>query len=178
MEKLIKVDINDNVLGEIEKLEAHKKPILHRAFSVFLIDGDKILIQKRAYNKYHSGGKWANSCCSHPRPNMDFFESVYNRIQLELGIDEKMQLIEVFYFTYLSKYAEDLFEYEYDHVLVGHYNQNKQINFNKDEIEEVKWIKISDLKNDLVNNPQNYATWYIICAPKVIEYLETLNIRK
>ncbi len=171
MENIIKVDINDNELGEIEKLEAHKTPILHRAFSVFLVDGDKMLIQKRAEGKYHSGGLWANSCCSHPRPNLSFLDSVYNRIGLELGIEEKMPLKEVFSFTYLSKYAEDLYEYEYDHVLVGNYCKNKKINFNTEEISEVKWVRLIDLKKDMVKNPTAYSTWFIICAPKVFEYL-------
>ena len=171
MENIIKVDINDNELGEIEKLQAHRSPILHRAFSVFLVDGDKMLIQKRAYGKYHSGGKWANACCSHPRPNMKFLDSVYNRIELELGITEKMDLKEVFSFTYLSKYAEDLYEYEFDHVLVGEYSMKKPINFSTEEIAETKWIKIAELKEDLVKNPHSYATWFIICAPKVFEYL-------
>lgn len=171
MENIIKVDINDNELGEIEKLEAHKTPILHRAFSVFLVDGDKMLIQKRAEGKYHSGGLWANSCCSHPRPNLSFWGSVYNRIELELGIKEKMPLKEVFGFTYLSKYAEDLYEYEYDHVLVGNYSKNSKINFNTEEISEVKWVKIADLKKDMVKNPTKYSTWFIICAPKVFDFL-------
>ena len=172
MEQIIKVDILDNQIGTIEKLEAHKSPILHRAFSVFLVDGGYILLQKRAYNKYHSGGLWANSCCSHPRPNKTFLDSVYDRISLELGIKDKMPLTEVFSFTYLSKYAEDLYEYEFDHVLVGNYSKNQIIDFNTDEIADIKWIKISDLKKDIVKNPKNYATWFIICAPKVIQYLE------
>ncbi len=172
MENIIKVDLNDNSFGEIEKLEAHKSPILHRAFSVFLVDGDQMLIQKRAYNKYHSGGKWANACCSHPRPNMEFLESVYNRIELELGIKEQIPLNEVFSFTYLSKYAEDLYEYEFDHVLVGQYPKNKPIRYNREEIVEVKWIKVDDLKEDMIKNPQDYATWFITCAPKVFNYLK------
>lgn len=171
MENIIKVDINDNELGQIEKLQAHKTPILHRAFSVFLVDGDKMLIQKRAYNKYHSGGKWANACCSHPRPNIEFLDSVYNRIELELGIKERLQLKEIFKFTYLSKYAEDLYEYEFDHVLVGEYLQNGKIDFNTEEIAEVKWIKIEELKKEMVQKPTDFATWFITCAPKVFEYL-------
>jgi len=171
MESIIKVDIDDKELGEIEKLQAHKTPILHRAFSVFLVDGDMMLIQKRAFSKYHSGGKWANACCSHPRPNMKFLDSVYNRLELELGIKDKIPLNEIFSFTYLSKYADDLYEYEFDHVLVGEYSMKKPIYFNNEEIAETKWIKISDLKQDLITNPQNYATWFIICAPKVFKFL-------
>ena len=86
MEKIIKVDINDNYVGEIEKLDAHTQPILHRAFSVFLYNGDKILIQRRAKNKYHSGGLWANSCCSHPRANKTFLQSVKERLKEEFKV--------------------------------------------------------------------------------------------
>ena len=175
MENIIKVDICDNPIGEIEKLEAHKTPVLHRAFSVFLVDGTKMLIQKRAFGKYHSGGKWANACCSHPRPNLTFLESVKQRLEVELGIKENIELNEIFSFTYLSKYAEDLYEYEFDHVLVGEYDKNNKINFNNEEIAEVKWIEIEDLKEDMVKNPTNYATWFIICAPKVFQYLDILK---
>ena len=175
MEKIIKVDINDNQIGTIEKLEAHKTPILHSAFSVFLICGEHMLIQKRALGKYHSGGLWANACCSHPRPNKTFIESIYDRLNLEIGVKEKLTLKEIFSFTYLSKYEDNLYEYEYDHVLVGEYQKDKPINFNTDEIEEVKWIKIKDLKKDMVQNPTTYATWFVICAPKVIEYLEAIQ---
>ena len=175
MENIIKVDIFDNEIGTIEKLEAHKTPVLHRAFSVFLFDGEYILLQKRAEGKYHSGGLWANSCCSHPRPNKTFLESVYDRIYLELGIKEKMNLTEVFNFTYLSKYKEDLFEYEYDHVLIGEYDKNLSINYNQEEIETVEWVKISELEKDIVLNPNKYATWFIICAPKVISFLKDKN---
>ena len=99
MEQIIKVDINDNQIGVIEKLKAYKTPILHRAFSVFLYDGDKILIQQRQFNKYHSGGLWANSCCSHPRANKTFMDSVYERLDFELGIKQKMPLKEIFNFS-------------------------------------------------------------------------------
>lgn len=171
MEKILRVDLNDNVIGEIEKLQAHKTPILHRAFSVFLVCGEYVLVQQRSNEKYHSGGLWANACCSHPRPNKTFLESVYNRLEEELGITEKVELKEIFSFTYLSKYSENLFEYEYDHVLLGKYDKTKQIKFNTQEISNLKWVKISDLKQDMLNNPQNYATWFIICAPKVFDYL-------
>jgi len=173
MENIIKVDINDNPIGTIEKLTAHKTPVLHRAFSVFLYRGDKILLQKRALNKYHSGGLWANSCCSHPRANMSFLDSVYSRLNFELGIKDKINLQELFSFTYLSKYADDLYEYEYDHVLVGEYKQ-ENLNFNKDEISELKWWNIFDLEKELVLNPQKFATWFLICAPKVIYKIKEL----
>lgn len=175
MEKIIKVDINDNQTGEIEKLDAHKSPVLHRAFSVFLYDGDKLLLQKRAKNKYHSGGLWANSCCSHPRPNISFLESVCSRINFELGINKKLDLKELFSFTYMTQFSSTLFEYEFDHVLVAKYDSSCKIYYNTSEISEMKWITTNELKIDIVANPTNYASWFLICAPKVIEYLENLE---
>ncbi len=175
MEDIILVDINDNEIGRIEKLEAHKKPLLHRAFSVFLYNDDKLLLQKRAKNKYHSGGLWANSCCSHPRFNLSFDESVKQRVKFELGIDE-IDYKEIGTFVYLTKFNDNLFEYEYDHILFANYNNNKDINFNRDEIEETKWIDIYELEKDLIKNPQKYASWFIICAPRVIKYIKDNNL--
>ena len=172
MENIILVDTQDNELGAIEKLQAHKKPLLHRAFSVFLYNDKKqILIQQRALNKYHSGGLWANSCCSHPRYGISFSESVINRVKFELGIDI-VKFKEIFSFTYLTKFEDGLFEYEFDHVLVSKYNGD--INFNQDEIKDAKWIDLSDLKKDLLLNPTHYASWFLICAPKVIDYLNNI----
>ena len=168
MEKILLVDLDDNVLGPIEKLEAHKSPKLHRAFSVFIYNGNKLLLQKRANNKYHSGGLWANSCCSHPRHNKTFDESVKERVQFELGINN-ISYKELFTFTYLTKFDDDLYEYELDHVLLSNYDGS--IHFNKDEISEVKWVDARELKEDIVKNPTSYASWFIICAPKVIDYI-------
>lgn len=167
MEEIIKVDTTDKQIGTVEKLQAHKTPILHRAFSVFLYDGDKILLQRRADGKYHSGGLWANSCCSHPRANKEFFDSVYDRLNFELGIKQKIKLEEVFTFTYFSKYADDLFEYEYDHVLLGEFKE-QEVAFNEEEIACVKWWRIDELEQQMVLQPQKFATWFLICAPKVI----------
>ena len=173
MEDIILVDVNDNEMGKIEKLEAHKKPLLHRAFSVFLYDNGKLLIQKRAKNKYHSGGLWANSCCSHPRHNLTFEESVKQRVKFELGINN-INFCEIGTFIYLTKFNENLFEYEYDHVLFSKYSGN--VNFNKDEIEEIKWIDVKDLEKDLIINPQKYASWFIICAPMFLKYIKDNNL--
>ena len=169
-EKIILVDTNDNAIGEVEKLEAHKKPLLHRAFSVFIYKDGKLLIQKRNKNKYHSGGLWANSVCSHPRANETFDKSVQNRVKFELGLD-KVDYTEIFKFTYLTKFSDELFEYEFDHVLLCKDFEGK-FNPNKEEIEKVKWVSLSFLEKDLIDNPQNYASWFVICAPKVIEYIK------
>lgn len=169
MEKIILVDINDNAIGDIEKLEAHKTPKLHRAFSVFIYNNGKLLLQKRNVNKYHSGGLWANSLCSHPRYGKTFDTSVKERAKFELGIND-LKFKELFTFTYLTKFNNNLFEYELDHVLLSDYCGN--IDFNKDEIEEVKWMDLDELSKDLTFNPEKYASWFIICAPRVIAYLK------
>ncbi|MBQ8468886.1 MAG: isopentenyl-diphosphate Delta-isomerase [Clostridia bacterium] len=167
--KLIAVDIFDNQIGTVSKEEAHKKPVLHRAFSVFLYHDNKILIQRRAFSKYHSGGLWANTCCSHPRTN-DILADAKQRLSEEVGIVvEKNSLSELYSFTYLSKYAENLYEYEFDHVIVGEYDGSFALN--KDEVEEMRWADINELATDIVKNPKKYATWFLICAPKVIEYI-------
>lgn len=166
--KLIKVDIFDNQIGTISKEDAHKKPILHRAFSVFLYNGNKMLIQQRAFNKYHSGGLWANTCCSHPRTD-NVLEDAKIRLKEEVGIIAP-PLKELFTFTYLSKYADDLYEHEFDHVIVGKFDGSYKIN--KEEVENLKWVDIDELALDLTNNPTKYATWFIIAAPKVIEYIK------
>ena len=174
MEQILKVDLNGNTIGIIEKLEAHKTPVLHKAFSVFLINENKMLIQRRAKNKYHSSLLWTNSCCSHPRANLTFDESVKNRLYEELGITKQVGLTKLFDFTYLTKFNDNLFEYEHDTVLVGEYNG--EINFNKQEIEEVEWIDIDILQKQLVTNPLEFSSWFLICAPKVIEYLKNKKV--
>lgn len=166
---LVKVDIYDNELGDISKLEAHSKPILHRAFSVFLInDKGEILIQKRASHKYHSGGLWANACCSHPRKGEDVILSAQNRLKEELGFTTNLK--ELFNFIYLNKFNDDLFEYELDHVLIGKYNG--QIYLNKEETEAFEWVDVDSLSKELVQNPLKFASWFLICAPKVINIVK------
>lgn len=166
---LTKVDIFDNALGEITKDDAHKNAVLHRAFSVFLYNSKKeILIQKRAENKYHSGGLWANACCSHPAIKENVVTSAQNRLNEELGICANLK--ELFSFTYFYKFSDDLFEYEYDHVLLGKYDG--EIYLNTDEASEYRWISIDELNKELVDSPQKFANWFIICAPQVASYLK------
>lgn len=169
---LTKVDIFDNALGEITKEDAHKNAILHRAFSVFLYNDKKeILIQKRADNKYHSGGLWANACCSHPSIKENVIKSAENRLIEELGITTKLK--ELFTFTYLNKFNDNLFEYELDHVLLGKYNG--EVKLNLEEASEYKWISIDELNRELTQNPQEYASWFIVSAPQVASYLKQFD---
>jgi isopentenyl-diphosphate delta-isomerase len=166
-DQILLVDINDKIIGSSNKLDAHTKPTLHRAFSVFLYHKDSILIQKRALGKYHSAGKWANSCCSHQRANEELMESASRRLFEELSV--VCELVEISSFVYFTKFNDKMFEYEYDHVLVGEYSGNYTVDI--EEASEAKWISITDLSDDLLNNPEIYSSWFKIAAPMVIKYL-------
>lgn len=170
-DEIILVNIFDEEVGTMGKAEAHEKGLLHRAFSVFIYNGTKILIQKRAVDKYHSGGLWANSCCSHPRKNSDVSETlgqaVERRLLEELGFS--CQVSEIHSFIYRTEFSPTLFEYEYDHVFIGEYKG--EVVLNTDEASEYKWIEASQLAEDLYKNPQNYASWFHIAAPVVIKHL-------
>jgi len=171
MGRIISVDLFDNPMGEYTKEEGHCCPILHRAFSIFLYHYDQMLIQQRAMGKYHSAGLWANSCCSHPQPGEDLNLSVDHRLQEELGL--KCPCKEVFSFVYYHKFSDNLFEYEYDHVFVGKYDGDVQ--FNTDEIAQVKWMQIDELASDVIAFPEKYSVWFLISVPKVIEIIKTNN---
>lgn len=168
-DQLILVDMRDHEIGSIGKMAAHSQGKLHRAFSIFIIHDNKMLIQRRSKEKYHSGGKWANACCSHMRVGEKLEESVHRRLSEELGID--CELKEIYSFTYYSKYKENLAEYEYDHVFVGDYYG--QVFPNPEEIEEIEWIEIEELEKRVIQKPDSFATWFLIAVSKVIAYIQT-----
>ena len=172
--KIIAVDLYGNPIGEYTKEEGHVRPILHRAFSVFLYSHDQMLIQQRAMNKYHSAGLWANSCCSHPQPGEDLHLAVERRLQEELNLQCSCK--EVFSFVYFHKFSDNLFEYEYDHVFVGEYDG--EVQFNTDEVAQVKWVPINELASDLVAFPEKYSIWFLLSAPKVIEIIVNASKNK
>lgn len=163
--QVVLVDIFDNEIGIMEKMIAHKTPNLHRAFSVFLYNENKMLIQKRASHKYHSPDKWANACCSHPQTKENIKDSAIKRMQEELNIT--CDIDELFSFIYISKYNDNLYEYELDHVFLGKYDGDLVLN--EEEASEFKWIDVNELAIDLVKSPEKYATWFVNCAPRVIK---------
>jgi isopentenyl-diphosphate delta-isomerase len=166
---VILVDENNNQIGLEEKILAHKKNLLHRAFSIFIFnDSFEILLQKRAPNKYHSGNLWTNTCCSHPLENLSLVESAKKRLVEEMGI--KANLNEVFSFIYQAEFDNGLSEYEYDHVLFG--ISNNQPILNPDEAIDYKWIKISDLKAQIEKNPGNFTAWLQIMINNYFKYFE------
>lgn len=166
---VILVDENNNQIGLEEKILAHKKNLLHRAFSIFIFnDSFEILLQKRAPNKYHSGNLWTNTCCSHPLENLSLVESAKKRLVEEMGI--KANLNEVFSFIYQAEFCNGLSEHEYDHVLFG--ISNNQPILNPDEAIDYKWIKISDLKAQIEKNPGNFTVWLQIMINNYFKYFE------
>ncbi len=167
MDELILVDLFDNETGSMDKTNAHRLGRLHRAFSVFIVHEGKMLIQRRNKNKYHSGGLWANACCSHPRKGETLEEATSRRLREELGISCNIE--ELFEFVYFSKYSEELFEYEYDHVFLGDYTGS--LSFNEEEIEELRWIDFQELEEEMLAKPESFSSWFMIAAPRVMRII-------
>ena len=157
MEHVILVDEADQIVGSMEKLEAHKKGVLHRAFSVLIFNsqGD-MLIQKRAKTKYHSGGLWTNACCSHPIQDQDIKITVQNRLKYEMGIDLFPEYF--FKFTYRAILDKDLIEHEVDHVYKGFYDGIPAINL--EEVEDWKYISHEALQHEIEMNPAAFTSWF------------------
>jgi len=169
MENVILVDEKDNQVGLMPKLEAHQKGLLHRAFSVFIFNSDyKLLLQKRASSKYHSGGLWTNTCCSHPRDGEDIIDAANRRLNEEMGI--KTSLRKVFDFIYTAELDNNLIENEFDHVFYGLYDTDPILN--KEEAEDYKWIDMETLKNDIENNTDQYTVWFKIAFDYFYNYLK------
>jgi isopentenyl-diphosphate delta-isomerase len=171
MEKVILVDVNDNPIGEEEKLEAHQKGLLHRCFSIFIFNqAGKLLLQKRAKEKYHSSGLWSNTCCSHPAPGEDTLDAAHRRLKEEMGID--CELKEIYKFVYKAKLDNGLTEYEYDHVFMGIYSDDPIPD--KDEVSGWKRVDLDWLAEDLENNPENYTYWLKDCYTDVAKIIKGL----
>ena len=155
-DQLVLVDYDDREIGSCGKLETHKKQLLHRAFSVFIFNGDEVIIQKRAAGKYHSAGLWANTCCSHPRCGEEIGDAVRRRLKEEAGIE--CGVTEAGAFIYYARFDNGLCEYEYDHVFIGEYDGAYCAN--PEEAEEMISISIEDLKSDIEDHPEKYAAWF------------------
>lgn len=170
IENIIVVDENDIEKGKIEKMEAHEKGILHRAFSVFVFNSkNEMLLQQRAKTKYHSPGLWSNTCCSHPHFGEKLEEAVHRRLKEELGFDCDVK--EIFSFIYKAELEYGLTEHEFDHVFIGKFDGD--ITPNKDEIEDFKWITVEELKKDVILNSNAYTVWFKKCIDNVITLLSS-----
>lgn len=162
-ETLILVDEKDNIIGTEEKLKTHIEGLLHRAFSVMVFNNKgQLLIQKRAKNKYHSAGLWANSCCGHPRLGEGNMEAAKRRLQEELGFS--CDLAKISELNYSLKLQNGLYEKEYTHIFAGTYDGNLEPN--PDEVSEVKWKNLNELKKESTLTPEYYASWFNLYLSK------------
>lgn len=165
---VILVDENDNPLGVAGKMEAHKKALLHRAVSVFIINPEgKWILQRRAMDKYHSKGLWTNSCCTHPHPGELSIDAAHRRLREEMGLE--CDLKELFAFTYIEKLDNDLTEHEFDHVFLGITGMEPVIN--TEEVEEWEAVSFDDLHNDISKNPDDYTYWFKMIYEQVNSHI-------
>lgn len=158
-EQVILVDENDKPIGLMNKIEAHEKALLHRAFSVFVFnDKNELMLQQRAANKYHSPLLWANTCCSHQRDGESNIAAGKRRLQEEMGFECPLE--ESFSFIYKAPFDNGLTEHELDHVMIGSYNGKPEINTK--EVAAYKWMSLFDVKNDIDLHPEIYTEWFKI----------------
>ncbi|AUP78250.1 isopentenyl-diphosphate Delta-isomerase [Flavivirga eckloniae] len=167
-EKVILVNEKDEQIGLMPKMEAHEKALLHRAFSVFIFnDKNELMLQQRALNKYHSPGLWTNTCCSHQRDGETNIEAGKRRLQEEMGFVVDLQ--ESVSFIYKAPFDNGLTEHEYDHVLLGKYNETPIIN--PDEVASWKWMPLEEVKTDISKQPDLYTEWFKVIFDKFYEHI-------
>ncbi len=157
--KVIIVDEHDNPLGIMGKLQAHQENCLHRAFSVVLLnkaDSNYCLVQQRQINKYHCGGLWTNTCCSHPQPGESIEQAGQRRLQEELGITANLECIGAFY--YQASFDNGLHEHEYDHVLIGNVDANIPMQLNPEEVQAVRWMSLEEAL--ALSKTTNATPWF------------------
>ncbi len=171
-ENVILVDKNDDPVGLMEKMEAHEKAVLHRAFSVFIFNSEgELLLQQRAQHKYHSPGLWTNTVCSHPCEGEKTDAAAHRRIVEEMGFDCSFE--EVFSFIYRADVGQGLIEHEFDHVFIGSSDTEPLIN--PDEVASWKYVELQWLEKDVMINPINYTEWFKIALTQVLVYFQDIE---
>jgi isopentenyl-diphosphate delta-isomerase len=167
-EQVILVNEDDEQIGLMPKLEAHEKALLHRAFSVFVFnDKNELMLQQRALHKYHSPGLWTNTCCSHQRDGETNIQAGKRRLQEEMGFVTDLK--ETISFIYKAPFDNGLTEHEFDHVMIGKYNESPHINV--DEVAAWKWMTLDAVKADMNTNPELYTAWFKIIFDKFYEFI-------
>jgi isopentenyl-diphosphate delta-isomerase len=165
---VVLVDESDKEIGIAEKMEAHRKSLLHRAISVFIVNSKgQWLLQRRSMSKYHSQGLWTNACCTHPFPGESNVDAAKRRLKEEMGLSSDLR--KLFHFTYIEKLDNELTEHELDHVFVGVTDDLPKIN--TDEVMDYKYIDFKDLNEDIKRNPQNYTVWFRMIFERVQQHL-------
>jgi len=162
LEQVILVDEQDQEIGTEEKLKAHQQGLLHRAFSVFIFQKVQnqiyFLLQQRHLDKYHCGGLWTNTCCSHPRPGESIENGAERRLNEEMSIKTALKLVGAF--CYKANFENGLTEHEYDHVLIGAYDASSQICVNPKEVSDYRWMTQDEIERDLSENTHLYTPWF------------------
>ncbi len=165
--EVILVNEADEPIGTMEKMEAHVKGLLHRAFSIFIFNSrGEMLLQQRAGGKYHNGGLWTNTCCSHPIPGEKVLSAAKRRLSEEMGFIT--DLSPAFNFTYKATFDNGLTEYEYDHVLTGVYDG--AVNCNASEVSDYCYKTIEDIEASMLTHPQKYTEWFKLALPGIKEF--------
>ncbi len=164
MQEVILVNEKDEQVGTMEKMEAHEKALLHRAFSVFIFNNDgEMLLQQRALTKYHSGGLWTNACCSHPFPGEETIVAAGRRLQEEMGFVTPIK--KVFDFVYKAEFDNGLTEHEFDHVFTGVYEG--EIRMNKEEVSDYSYMSVAAIAESLETHPQKFTAWFHLAFPEI-----------
>jgi isopentenyl-diphosphate delta-isomerase len=171
-ESVILVNAGGQAIGMMDKLAAHQYGTLHLAFSVFIFNSKgQLLLQQRAFDKYHSGGLWTNTCCSHPREGETIIRAAGRRLKEEMGIEA--ELTELFQFSYRHEFDNGLIEHEYDHVLIGISDQLPVPN--PEEVADFKYMHTGPLVLNLAEQPNIYTPWFRICLDRVLENYHQIN---
>jgi isopentenyl-diphosphate delta-isomerase len=174
MEQVVLVNELDQEIGLMEKMEAHEKALLHRAFSVFVFnDAGELLLQQRAFEKYHSGGLWTNTCCSHPRANEAVLDAANRRLVEEMGFTTPLE--KVLEFIYLAEFSNGLTEHEYDHVFIGHYSG--AIVPDPNEVHAYEYRTMESIQASLDANEGLFTAWFEIIFPKMMDWWKNQNSR-
>jgi isopentenyl-diphosphate delta-isomerase len=169
-EKVILVDREDNPVGTLPKMEAHEKGVLHRAFSVFILNQKgELMLQQRALHKYHSPGLWTNTCCSHQREGEENLQAGTRRLEEEMGFSVPLE--ELFSFIYKAPFDNGLTEHELDHVMLGYYEGIPEIN--SDEVNAWKWMSLNEIASDLTVNPESYTVWFKIIFERFFNHIKS-----
>ncbi len=167
-EQVVLISEKDEILGVMEKMQAHENGLLHRAFSVFLFnEKGEMLLQKRASTKYHSPNQWTNAVCSHPRIDETYIEGAKRRLKEELGIET--EITPKFHFIYKADVGQNLWEHELDHVFTGDFNG--AVKMNPDEVSEVRYVTMQYLENEMETHPENFTEWFKIILKEYKEHL-------
>ncbi len=171
-ESVILVDTGGQAIGMMDKLEAHQNGNLHLAFSVFIFNSKgQLLLQQRALDKYHSGGLWTNTCCSHPRAGETIIDAGRRRLKEEMGMET--ELTELFQFSYRHEFENGLIEHEYDHVLIGISDQLPEPD--PDEVADFRYMNTGTLVLNLMAQPDIYTPWFRICLDRVLKNYHQMN---